>query len=571
MNAHTLPVVDRAERFRPLDVDRFRVFLNGRETRLANISASGVGCYSPFDPAELLGSTTPTTVQLAVSGARVDCGAARVVRVSAPPGASTALVWFVGVAFGSDQQEVVEQLVSAPSVFAGEGAALDATSGTDCTRQTLDHFHDCAGPDILEKCRKFQSWVSEMHRLQLYQRFYRVTLNGPIDSRVTARGLMDGTERALLCFDSNSYLGLHLHPKVLETVESVTRAVGYGTPSAQLLCGTNRYLRELEDELSEFHAREATMVFPSGFSANIGILRALVRSEDAVFRDQHAHASIHEGCRMSGAKRSKIFAHNDMAYLERLLTRAAHGGVNGRLVITDGVFSMHGELAPLPDLVRVCRQHGARLMVDDAHGVGVLGAGGRGVEEHFDQVGSVDILMGTLSKAVGGLGGYVCGDRELVDYLRWFAPSGLFTTSLPAAMCAGAKTALELIRTEPEHRVRLWRNIERFVPQLAAAGLIVSAGQSPIVTVFIGAQELLWRVSRDLFDAGIKCGNVLYPAVPRDGCILRFTLNARHSLVDLDYTAETLIRIAKKHDLLGHTQEELRQRAHHREPRRIAG
>lgn len=571
MNAHMLPVVDRAERFRPLDVDRVRVLLNGRETRLVDISVSGAGCYSTFDPTELLEPATPTTVQLTIDGALVDCGAARVVRVSTPPGPASARAWFVGVAFASEQQQAIEQLARGHCELAGEGTLAEMARGAECTRQTLDHFHDCAGPDILEKCRKFQGWVGEMHRLQLYQRFYRVTLNGPIDNRVTARGLMDGTERALLCFDSNSYLGLHLHPKVLETVESVTRAVGYGTPSAQLLCGTNRYLRELEDELCEFHEREAAMVFPSGFAANIGILRALVRPEDAVFRDQHAHASIHEGCRMSGAKRSKIFAHNDTAYLERLLTRAVHGGANGRLVATDGVFSMHGELAPLPELVRVCQKHGARLMLDDAHGVGVLGASGRGVEEHFDQVGSVDILMGTLSKAIGGLGGYVCGDRDLIDYLRWFAPSGLFTTSLPAAMCAGAKTALEVIRSEPEHRARLWRNIERFVPQLKSGGLIVSDGHSPIVTVFIGAQELLWRVSRDLFDAGIKCGNVLYPAVARDACILRFTLNARHSRVDLDYAAETLIRIARKHDVVGHTKEELRQRAHRREPERAVG
>lgn len=570
MNAHTSPVVDRAERFRPLDVDRFHVLLNGKEALLANISASGLGCYLPFDPTELM--TRSTSVQVAADGMLVDCGPARVVRVSAPPGAAASVAWFVGLAFGSDQADVLDRLLSPPFAFAGEGAFLDGSTGAaDCTSQTLDHFHDCAGPDILEKCRRFQGWVGEMHRLQLYQRFYRVTLNGPIDNRVTAQGLMDGTERALLCFDSNSYLGLHLHPKVLETVEQVTRAVGYGTPSAQLLCGTNRYLRELEDELCAFHEREAAMVFPSGFSANIGILRALVRADDAVFRDQHAHASIHEGCRASGAKRSKIFAHNDMAYLERLLSRAAHGGVNGRLVVTDGVFSMHGGLAPLPELVRVCRKHGARLMVDDAHGVGVLGANGRGVEEHFDQMGSVDILMGTLSKAVGGLGGYVCGDRDLIDYLRWFAPSGLFTTSLPAAMCAGAKTALEVIRSEPEHRTRLWRNIQRFVPQLQAAGLIVSEGASPIVTVFIGAQEHLWRVSRDLFDAGIKCGNVLYPAVARDSCILRFTLNSRHSVVDLDYTAETLIRIARKHDIVGHTKDELRQRAHRRTPELATG
>src|SRR5690606_26253159 len=185
---------------------------------------------------------------------------------------------------------------------------------------------------------------------------------GPIDHRIT---VLDhrGQERSLVCFDSNSYLGLHLHPRVIEEVERVTRWVGYGTPSAQLLCGTNRYLLELEERLAAFHGRQAAMVFPSGFAANTGILRALLRSGDAVFRDQHPRASIPGGCRKSGAARSKVLAHHDVAYLDRLLAQATRLGVNGKLVVTDGVFSMHGDLAPLVELSADCRKHGARLMV----------------------------------------------------------------------------------------------------------------------------------------------------------------------------------------------------------------
>lgn len=345
-------------------------------------------------------------------------------------------------------------------------------------------------------------------------------------------------------------MGRYLHPEVIEEVDRVTRLVGYGTPSAQLLCGTNQYLLALEEQLADFHGREAAMVFPSGFSANTGILRALLRSGDAVFRDQHAHASIHEGCRKSGAERSKVFAHNDVDYLDRLLSHATRTGINGKLVVTDGVFSMHGELAPLPELAELCRKHRARLMVDDAHGVGVVGRTGRGIEEHFGCQGAVDILMGTLSKTLGALGGYVVGSEDLINYLRWFAPSGLFTTTLPAPMCAGVSKALEVIQKEPEHQARLWDNIRRFVPPLAQAGFKVSGMHSPIVTVFVGQQETLWKVSRDLYDAGIKAGNVIYPAVPRDGCILRFTVNSRHSDGDIDQAVDELIVIGRRYGLI---------------------
>lgn len=420
----------------------------------------------------------------------------------------------------------------------------------DATEMTLDQFHDTDDADVFGKCRNFQRWVGSMREHQLYQRFYRLTLTGPIDSRMTVLDEINGVEREFICFDSNSYLGLHLHPRVLETVEAVTRQVGYGTPSAQLLCGTNRYLRDLELALAEFHGRDDAIVFPTGFAANVGTIRALVRGKDLVVRDHFAHASIHEGCKTSGAGFVKVFSHNDPASLDQVLRRAEKSGCRGKLVVTDGVFSMHGRTAPLPALVDVCRARGARLMVDDAHGLGVLGPNGGGIEEAYGMTGSVDLLMGTLSKAIGSLGGYVCGSGELVDYLRWFAPSGVFTTTLPAPICAGARVALDVIRSEPEHRVRLWENIRLFTDGLRSVGFAVPHAESPIITLLVGRQSLLWKVSRELFDAGIKCGNVIYPAVSKAACILRLTVNSRHVADDLEYAVDVLARIGRRHGLI---------------------
>lgn len=510
---------------------------------LSSTGLSGTLSGSTFPP--LRGTRLPQ-VRVSNDKESFDLGPARVVQVDSEGKDSG--IFRVGLAFEKEQPELVGQLGLRESEPPPR-RSLPVPAGPEPTSQTLDQFADAESYDVLEKCRVFTSWIDGMHEHELYQRFYRLPVEGSIDRQVTVKDYRGGS-RTLTCFDSNSYLGLHLHPKVVDEVIRVTAQVGFGTPSAQLLCGTNKYLLALEEDLAEFLSREAAMVFPTGFAANIGILRALLRSGDAVFRDQHAHASIHEGCRKSGAEWNKIFAHNDVSYLRRLLRRADRNGAKGKLVVTDGVFSMHGELAPLPELASVCRQYGARLMVDDAHGVGVMGPTGRGIEEHFDCVGAADILMGTLSKALGALGGYVVGDKETIDYLRWFAPSGVFTTTLPAPICAGLSKALEVIRTEPEHQQALWDNIRRFVPPLQEAGFKVSGMQSPIVTLFVGEQETLWKISRDLYDAGIKAGNVIYPAVPRDGCILRFTLNARHTPEDIDSTVQTLLTVGHRYGLI---------------------
>jgi 8-amino-7-oxononanoate synthase len=562
MFADTSRLNTRATRYVPRPEKPLQVMVGEGSGYLENISRSGLACIYSGSAATLRPGSVLRSLRLTFGKVIVDCGPVRIARTAKLSSEVSGGAHIVGFAFDQEQPELIGQLEGALKPYdyvTGElSGRMPPPSGAEGPELTLDQFHSLDSPDLFAKCKNFKSWIGEMQDKQIYQKLYRVTLTGAIDNRVTVVDPISGTERVMHCFDSNSYLGLHRHPRVIEEVTRVTKLVGYGTPSAQLLCGTNRYLRELEQALAEFHGREDAIVFPTGFAANIGTLHALLRDGDAVIRDQFAHASIHEGCRTSNARMKKIFGHNKPDSLDRVLKNASNAGCSGKLVVTDGVFSMHGQLAPLPELVSVCREHNARLMVDDAHGVGVVGKNGRGVEEHFGMVGSVDVLMGTLSKALGCVGGYVCGDTDLVNYLRWFAPSGLFTTALPAAACAGIKTALELIGSEPEHREHLWKNINQFVPALKSAGFIVSEPTSPIVTVFVGAQSRLWEVSRELFEAGIKCGNVIYPAVAKTDTILRFTINARHTSSDLEYVIDTLTRIGRQHGLLGRTREELR-------------
>ena len=409
----------------------------------------------------------------------------------------------------------------------------------------ISAFRPDRSPDLRARWRRFSGMLETERAAGRFQAQYRLELLGPIDHQILVRDPFNGRPKSMTCFDSNSYLGLHLHPRVLAAVRRTLDEAGYGTPSAQLLAGTNRWLRELEDVVASFHAREAALVFPSGYAANVGILTGLLGPGDVAARDRLSHASLHDGCRFSGA-RSAVYAHRDAGALERVLVREA-SGPGARLVVTDGVFSMHGNIAPLPELRATADRHRALLFVDDAHATGILGATGRGSEEHFGRPGCVDVLMGTFSKAAGAAGGYVVGSQELVDYLRFHANAGLFTASLPAPLCAGIAEAFRVMDDEPEHRQRLWANTRRFIAALEAQGLSVVSRDTPILSVVAGRAETLLAAGRELFDAGVRCGVVTYPAVPPDASLLRLTVNARHTPEEIDRTAEVVSRIASRH------------------------
>ena len=416
---------------------------------------------------------------------------------------------------------------------------------------TLADFYRADSPDLFHKCSLFAAGADALRDLGVMQSLYRVNLVSGLDHRVTVRDALDGQERELICFDSNSYLHLHRHPRVLAAVHEALDHVGYGTPSAQLLCGTNRYLRRLERTISRFHGRQDTVVFSSGFAANLGAITALIRTHDLVVRDRYSHTSIHDACRATGSRHQHTYGHMDCEQLGQVLRAAsALDECMGKLIVTDGVFSMNGRLAPLPELRALAREHGARLMVDEAHATGVVGATGRGTEEHFGMAGEVDVLMGTFSKAPGTLGGYVTGSREMVDYLRYYAHTSMFTAAFPAALCAGVNEAFEVMDQEPWHRERLWSNVRRMASSLRQVGFDLATPHSPILTLPVGSEKTLFLLSHELFRAGIKVGNVSYPAVPRGAAILRLTVNARHTDEDMDRTVQVLARLGRRHGLL---------------------
>ena len=424
----------------------------------------------------------------------------------------------------------------------------------------LRDFAQSGTSRLLDKCDSFFAYMRSLQETGHYQSLYRATLTTPLDHRVSIYNPVSHREEDFVCFDSNSYLGLHVHPLVVEATTQALAEFGYGTPSAQLLSGTNRHMRELEDTISWFHGRQDTIVFSSGYAANVGTITALVGRNDIGVADQYSHTSIHDACGWANPRQLRTFPHRDYTALDGILQRMLTAKPQaGRLIVSDGVFSMHGSIADLPHLRKVADKHDATLMIDEAHSTGVLGATGRGLEEHFDCEGAVDVLMGTFSKAPGTVGGYVAGSEELVTYLRFFANSGLFSAAIPAALCAGLKVAFEIMANDSEPRERLWENIHWLAPALTAAGLNVAPAESPILTVFIGNTNLLWQVSRELYANGVKCGNVCFPAVPPGEGILRISVNARHTLEDLQRCVESIRQVAGRYGILHKSKHEIRE------------
>ncbi|MEM6929693.1 MAG: aminotransferase class I/II-fold pyridoxal phosphate-dependent enzyme, partial [Myxococcota bacterium] len=388
----------------------------------------------------------------------------------------------------------------------------------------LTDFATSDEPDLFAKTDGFAVYVDQLRRAGVYQVLHRLELTGPLDHRIRVRDPFGAGERELVCFDSNSYLGLHLHPRVVGAMHAAIDEVGAGTPSAQVLGGYNRHLRHLEERLAALHGRQDTLVFPSGYQANIGILTGLLRRGDLVLVDAFSHASLQDGCHYSGAKVAR-YAHGDLDHAEALLSEL-RPHAHSALVVTDGLFSMHGDLADVPGLLELARRHDARLMVDDAHGLGVLGASGRGIEEHWDCEGEVDLMMGTFSKALGLAGGYLSAEQRIIDYLRYFARAGLFTASLPGPVCAALAESLAVIADEPALRHDLHANTDVLAHGFREAGLTVPDSPTPIVPVLVEDEGKLPGLARDLFEHRIKAGIVQYPAVPKGAAMLRFTVNA---------------------------------------------
>ncbi|HYU49351.1 MAG TPA: glycine C-acetyltransferase [Candidatus Limnocylindria bacterium] len=350
---------------------------------------------------------------------------------------------------------------------------------------------------------------------------------------------------------SNDYLGLTHHPRLRDAALTAVREFGAGSGAVRTIAGTMTLHEDLEAELAAFKGTEAVLTFQSGFSANTGVIPTITREQDLIVSDALNHASIIDGMRLSKAPR-KVFAHRDVDALRQVLAEARQeGGLAGLphrliLVVTDGVFSMDGDIAPLPGIVAAAEEFGAAVMVDDAHASGVLGRNGRGTVDHFGLHGRVAIQVGTLSKAVGVLGGYVAGSQALRDMLIQRSRPFLFSTSHPPAVAAACREAIRVLEEEPELIERLWANTRRFKAELARLGFDTGASETPITPVMMGDSDVAGRFSARLFEEGIFAQPVVYPTVALDKARIRTIVTAAHTNEMLDTALEAFGRVGRE-------------------------
>jgi glycine C-acetyltransferase len=373
-----------------------------------------------------------------------------------------------------------------------------------------------------------------LRRQGLYRRTRR------LDGEQKAKATFDG--RQVVNLSSNNYLGLTTHPKVRERAIEATRRLGVGSGSVRAIAGTMAIHAELEARLAAFKKTEAAVVFQSGFAANAGTVAAILTRDDVVVSDELNHASIIDGCRLSRAE-IKVYRHRDVDDARRALAALPAG--RRALLITDGVFSMDGDLGPLPGLCALAEEYGCIMMVDDAHASGVFGRNGRGTIDHFGMHGRVHVQVGTLSKAVGALGGYVAGSRTLVDVLQQRARPFLFSTSHPPAIAAACLAALEVLAEEPDLIARLWSNTRVFQAGLAAAGFDTGATESPITPILVGDAALAMKLSDRLFELGVFAQGIGYPTVPQGRARIRAIVTATHTHDELQFALDAFARAGR--------------------------
>ncbi|MGZ4208400.1 MAG: glycine C-acetyltransferase [Actinomycetota bacterium] len=354
-----------------------------------------------------------------------------------------------------------------------------------------------------------------------------------LEREQNARTRFDGKDVVNLA--SNNYLGLAAHPRLKEAAAKAAMEFGAGSGAVRTIAGTMTLHKTLEERFAAFKDAESAILFQSGFTANAGCVAAILGPEDVIISDQLNHASIIDGARLSRAT-IKVFPHKDTEAAATLLDEASDA--RRRLLITDGVFSMDGDIAPLPDLVKVAEAHGAIMMIDDAHASGVLGPGGKGTVAHFGLQGRVDIQVGTLSKALGSLGGYIAGPKHLSDYLANRGRPFLFSTSHPPAVVAAALAALDVMTDEPDRIERLWANTRYFQDGLHALGFDTGASETPITPVIVGEDRAAAEFARRLWDDNVFCPAIVFPTVPRGRARVRAILTAAHTTTDLDRALE---------------------------------
>ncbi len=392
--------------------------------------------------------------------------------------------------------------------------------------------------DILQKCTDY-TLHRELRAASLYPYFR--TISSPQDPVVTING------QKVIMLGSNNYLGLTNHEAVKEASAEALRKYGTGCAGSRFLNGTLDLHVELEERLSRFMNAEAVLTFSTGYQVNLGVLSCLLGRHDVAVLDNMDHASIIDGVRLGFCKTLK-YRHNDMADLEAKLARI--DDKKGKLIVVDGVFSMEGDIANLPEITRLARDYGARVFVDDAHGVGVFGTHGRGVAEHFGLEEKVDLIGGTFSKSLATVGGFIAGSAPVIDYIRHHARSGIFSAAMPPSAAAAVVKAIDILENEPERRKRLWETTDYMMRELQTLGFDTGPSESPVIPIAVGDDITTFAMSKRLLEEGVFVNPIVTPAVPPGQAMIRTSYMATHNREHLDQSLAAIKKVGRELDVI---------------------
>jgi glycine C-acetyltransferase len=396
------------------------------------------------------------------------------------------------------------------------------------------NFYYGAGDDPLNLLAPFSGWYKEARPAGYY--LYSESLTSAPATRVSVRNGKTDQIHDLINMASYNYLGISYRPEVVEAAIEATRRYGLGASGSPILSGTFDVHGELAAEVAAFKDKEAAILFPTGYSANVGFISAIMRAGDTILLDQYSHASIVDGAILAKSK-TVFFRHNNPLDLERKLT-----GVKGKkLVVVEGVYSMDGDVCLLPEIVEVAKRHGARILIDEAHSTFLFGPNGRGVAEHFGLDKEVDFHLGTFSKSLGGQGGFVCGSRELIDYVNAFGRSRFFSCNLAPMIAAGLLAGLRIVESEPHLRAKLWANVAFLRRRFAEEGIDIGKSNSQVMPVMVNNDSKVLGIAEKIQERGLFLNPVTYPAVPKHKSRLRISVSAAHTEEDL----ETAVKVIK--------------------------
>jgi 8-amino-7-oxononanoate synthase len=405
------------------------------------------------------------------------------------------------------------------------------------------NFYFGSGNDPFDMLGPFDEWWKDAEPAGYY--LYGLPMQGEPGTRVDIRNTKTGKiHKNLLNFASYNYLGLSYRPEVKEAVVKAVEIYGNGASGSPILSGSMEVHVELSEQLARFKNKEAVLLFPTGYSVNVGVIAGLMRSGDLIVADQYAHASLVDGMILSKAT-SRFFRHNKVEDLERKLKKFT----GKKLVLVEGVYSMDGDVAVLPDIVDVCKRYGARILIDEAHSTFIYGQNGRGVAEHFGLEDEIDLHVGTFSKSLGGQGGFLAGSQQLINYLRGFSRSRFFSCGLSPVVTAGILKALEIFEEEPQLREGLWSNVEYMQKLLREAGVPIGQSESQVIPILIQDDARIFEIGEELLRQGIYLNPVQYPAVPKHKSRFRMSISSTHSRQELSEGAKIISKVLERYGI----------------------